>query len=682
MKVRTNEWKCYGDTNGSLVSYGYKDEEYVDIESANITNICAFPHGTVAYATYNKNVHIASRICIACDFKYKFTPTSVNSHYFEGDIEHNTTTPISANYGTSIDGTSYSFQRVIGVLASNGMKQTGGRWPLISDPITPYDRYCGHINIYFFGTALEAYEYLHAGNNEAKDNYAREHAWNYEEIQSIVEPLKTTFTVYRNNTWKPKTTIKWSSPKIGKGKKYEPTDVTVIIRAWSCVHNQGNIYIPPLPVTNEEEPNPLPENAVVLYTGKFENESYAIQYDKLLKIFTTLIKTRKMGYVFDMYVKAHDGNESRHCFCYFTNKSAINYNKVDLSAWHTGYFHTTTDDTTIAVLGEGDGESDEGYDDPSDDIDPTDPPVPYGCIGALNTSYAMSVSRTNLFGQYLWTAGLFTNIKLMNNSPIENVLACKYYPMGFSGTDEKIKLGNVETDVLGAKIATGSTYTYDIGSITVPQKYGSFLDYEPYTSVNIFLPFIGFQSLPTSMIMGKTLNVQYGLDIISGVCKAMIFVDGIEILSFSGQMGIDIPISAQNRGQIELGYISNMATTALAVGATVASGGATGWALASQIGGGLLASANSQYRTSTSGSYSPATSACETLQVYLIIDRPIWQDLNGFNHAYGRMCCLTKRIGSLTGFTVVNQNVDLSGIECLDEEKEEIKSLLTGGIFI
>ena len=184
------------------------------------------------------------------------------------------------------------------------------------------------------------------------------------------------------------------------------------------------------------------------------------------------------------------------------------------------------------------------------------------------------------------------------------------------------------------------------------------------------------------MLMVKTLNVKYGLDIISGVCKAMIFVDGIEILSFSGQMGIDIPISAQNRGQIELGYISNMATTALAVGATVASGGATGWALASQIGGGLLASANSQYRTSTSGSYSPATSACETLQVYLIIDRPIWQDLNGFNHAYGRMCCLTKRIGSLTGFTVVNQNVDLSGIECLDEEKEEIKNLLTGGIFI
>ena len=679
MKVRTNEWKCYGITNNSLVTYGYKEDEYINIESANITNICAFPDGSMK-ADYNPNVTVTSKILIACDEKYKFTPTSINSHYFEGSIEHSGTTKIS-KYPTNIDGTSYSFQQVIGVLAANGGQDSGGRWPLLSEPVTPYNRYCGHINIYFFGTALEAYEYLNAGNNEAKDNYAREHAWNYEEIQSIVEPLKTTFTVYRNNTWKPKTTIKWSSPKIGKGKKYEPTDVTVIIRAWSCMYLNGEFF-PALPVSNENEPSPLPSDSVVLFTGKFENKSYSISYDKLLKIFFTIVKTLKMGYVFDMYVKANDGNESRHCFCYFTNQSALNYNKVDLSAWHTGYFHTTTDDTTIAVLGEGDGESDDGYDDPSDDIDPTDPPTPYGCIGALNTSYAMSVSRTNLFGQYLWTAGLFTNIKLMNNSPIENVLSCKYYPMGFSGTDEKIKLGNVETDVLGAKISTGSTYTYDIGSITVPQKYGSFLDYEPYTSVNIFLPFIGFQSLPTSMIMGKTLNVQYGLDIISGVCKAMIFVDGIEILSFSGQMGIDIPISAQNRGQIELGYISNMATTALSVGATVASGGATGWALASQIGGGLLASANSQYRTSTSGSFSPATSACETLQVYLIIDRPIWQDLNGFNHAYGRMCCLTKRIGSLSGFTVVNQNVDLSGIECLDEEKEEIKSLLTGGIFI
>lgn len=678
MNVRLDYWTCgyLNENNPQLVSYGFVEGQAINVDGGSIYNMCACPDEVT---TAFKSVKCANRIVIAMDTKKSYSPKSIKTSFTDGTTTTEKTVNITEQ-DKSIDST-HSFSYVIGNLVDNGLSTVNGRWPFLNKIVPPYERYCGKLNLYFFGTKLEAWEYLNASTLEEKDTYASTHAWNYAEIQASIEPLKTTFTVYRNNTWKPKTTIRWSSPKIGNGKKYEPTDVTVIIRAWSPIY-LNNQWLPPLPYDNMEEPSPLPDDSFVLFTGKFEEKKYSISYDKLQKIFFLLIKNAHVAYVFDMYVKAYDGNESRHTYAYFYNQSALHYNKVDLSSWHAGYFHTDSDDTTIAVIGEGDGESDDGYDDPTDDIDPTDPPTPYGCIGALNTSYAMSVSRTNLFGQYLWTAGMFTNIKLMNNSPIENVISCKYYPMGFTGTDEKIKLGNVETDVLGAKISSGSTYVFDIGTITIPQKYYSFLDYEPYTSINIFLPFIGFQSLPTSMIMGKSINVKYGLDIITGSCKAMIFMDGVEIMAFSGQMGIDIPISAQNRGQIELGYISNFATTALSVGATVASGGATGFALASEIGGGLLASANSQYHTSTSGAYNSATSACETLQVYVIIDRPVWQDLKGFNHAYGRMCNLTKRIGSLSGFTVVNQNVDLSAIECLVDEKEEIKNILTSGVII
>ena len=274
----------------------------------------------------------------------------------------------------------------------------------------------------------------------------------------------------------------------------------------------------------------------------------------------------------------------------------------------------------------------------------------------------------------------------MNNSRIENVIACKIFPMSFTGTDEKMKLGNVEMPTMGLKMSSNSTFLFDIGTITLRGHYDSFLDYEPFTSVNIFLPFIGFQTLPCTLLMNHSINVKYAVDVITGSCKALIFRDGLEVLSFSGVMGIDIPVSAQNRAQVEMAYIETGAKTAIDTAATVATGGASKAMTALSVAGGasegLLDLAKAQYKTSTSGSHNSATSACETLQCYIIVDRPIWQNLEGFNHAYGRMCNLTQNLSNLRGFTICNSHIDLSGIECTEEEREEIFNYLTGGVIL
>ena len=151
-------------------------------------------------------------------------------------------------------------------------------------------------------------------------------------------------------------------------------------------------------------------------------------------------------------------------------------------------------------------------------------------------------------------------------------------------------------------------------------------------------------------------------------------------------MGIDIPVTAQNRAQVEMAYIETGAKTAIDTVATVATGGASKAMTALSVAGGasegLLDLAKAQYKTSTSGSHNSATSACETLQCYIIVDRPIWQDLQGFNHAYGRMCNLTQNLSNLSGFTICNSHIDLSGIECTEEEREEIFNYLTGGVIL
>ena len=170
----------------------------------------------------------------------------------------------------------------------------------------------------------------------------------------------------------------------------------------------------------------------------------------------------------------------------------------------------------------GDGNKDDGYDDgKDDDSDDTSPEEGLSVDNLLTTSYALTETRLRQLSGFLWSADFIDNIKLLNNSPIENIISCKRIPFDINGTDESIVLGNVDTGVHGNKIDTGHSFT--IGSASVSKKYNNFLDYSPYTNIWIFLPFIGMRQLDTDKYMGRTLKVVYKVDIVTGSCCACIY---------------------------------------------------------------------------------------------------------------------------------------------------------------
>ena len=530
---------------------------------------------------------------------------------------------------------------------------------------------------YLFSTVQEVNSYITLQNDaNAQDEYAKTHAYNYDEIQVNINPLNTVFSVYRTGNWKPTTVIKWKSDKIGGTiSKYSEDEVTVLIRAYNPSRPAMD-WIPELPVDGST----IPEDAklYVLYSGRFSEKKFKIAMSALENYNPNWwVKPLQIpsACVYEMWVRADDGNESRHAWAYFTNDNALHFvtspYKIPLTNWRAGYYYTPSEDTTTAIIAEGDGESDDDYTDPDDDIVIPDSPSPFTSLGFLNTSYALTRARCKSFSNFIWTAGVFDNIKLMNQSPIENIVSCKIFPMTFTGTDETMKLGNVETTT-GARIEDSSTFLYDIGTVSVKPYYNSFLDYSPYTTLSIFLPFCGIRELDCKLLMGKSLNVKYAVDVVCGTCKALLYVEGVELYSFEGQMGIDIPIASGTRAQVEKALLSGAVSTVSSIATQNPVGVATS----------LLNTATSSLHNQTSGSHSSATSTYETLQVYLIYDRPVYQNIEGFAHAFGRFCGLTKNLGNLDGFTVCNENVELSGIVCSSEEKEELKGLLTGGVFL
>lgn len=317
-------------------------------------------------------------------------------------------------------------------------------------------------------------------------------------------------------------------------------------------------------------------------------------------------------------------------------------------------------------------DNDNGYDDGKDKDDEDDDTGDVSAgIGVLTSTFKMTKERLVQLGQFLWSANIFDKFSLINNNPIENIVSCKSIPINTDGTNQEIVLGNVSTGVNGEKISNNFSKQV-IGSILVNEHYNNFLDYTPYTNVILYLPYIGFKELDTTLVMNKTIKVIYTVDSITGGCLAQVYVNNVRLYEFTGNVGIDIPITASNRAQVEAGYIQAGVGAAMsAVGGNVSS------AVTS-----LLNSATSQYHYSSTGNPNPMCVASTNRTCYVIIDRPNYQNLKAFNHTRGRKCYLSKTIGSLHGFTVCDSNIDLSGINATQSELEELKEILSSGFYV
>ena len=372
---------------------------------------------------------------------------------------------------------------------------------------------------------------------------------------------------------------------------------------------------------------------------------------------------------------------SMGCDLYYSSKpQGFLYDVIGYLTLNNGTWYKTTDgDGSTFTVKDGkegsDGytdDNDNGYNDgkDNDENDEDTGDVSAG-IGVLTSTFKMTKERLIQLGQFLWGSNIFDKFSLVNNNPIENIISCKSIPINTDGANQEIILGNVSTGVNGEKISNNFA-KQTIGSIAINEHYHNFLDYTPYTNVILYLPYIGFKELDTSLVMNKTIQVIYTVDAITGGCLAQVYVNSVRLYEFTGNVGIDIPITASNRAQVESGYIQ------AGVGATMSAiGGNVGSAVTS-----LLNSATSQYHYSSTGNPSPMCVASTNRTCYVIIDRPNYQNLKAFNHTRGRKCYLSKTISTLHGFTICDSNIDLSGINATQSELEELKEILSTGFYV
>ena len=342
-----------------------------------------------------------------------------------------------------------------------------------------------------------------------------------------------------------------------------------------------------------------------------------------------------------------------------------------------GNIENGSDGSSIEVINyeddkEGFDSDDDDYHDPEDNTDDTqDDSTNISVSGEVCKTFQISDIELRKLSQFLWSSNFFDNVLLVNNRPIENIISLKAVIGNASttGANQALTLGNVASTV--NVIPCAETITINVGGITIPKKYNNFLDFEPYTKVQIYLPFYGTAMLNSSLVIGRRIDIVYIIDVITGTAKISIKHKNKTLYEYKTTCACDLPLTSSNRASVEMGYISS----GLGMGVSLASGNVIG-AIASG-----LSMAQSQFSSNTNGNVSGVVDFHDSRMVTIMVDRPVYSDLKMFNKTHGRMCNLSKTLKNLKGYTKCANNVQLP-FNCLDKEREMIIDLLTSGVIL
>ena len=376
--------------------------------------------------------------------------------------------------------------------------------------------------------------------------------------------------------------------------------------------------------------------------------------------------------------------------------------------------------------------------DPEDDdiSEPSLPSMSFHNTGLCRIYRADDIALRQL-ANYMWTDDTFLQtlinhaIQLIEN-PMDAIISLNMVPVAppdlLVGTAEAVKVMFIPTPAAMWPVLN-QFVRIDCGSLQLNGTYGSALDYNPYTKVSCFLPYVGFVDLDTDEVMGKTLSVVYRIDVVTGVCVAMIKVDGDVLYQFSGHCSIQMPLSSADfsgyfGALVEAGKLI-AGTAAMAAGAPVV-GGMLLDAPAVPEGGGTTthktiktrnentnrmrkaaevtetterkpaklslgelarrqtantvgAVMNSKYSIEHSGGFSGNSGYMGVRRPFIIVKRPNIANPEQYGQLNGRPSMIYLNLGTCTGYTEV-QSVQLTGIAATNPELSEISTLLKSGV--
>ena len=337
---------------------------------------------------------------------------------------------------------------------------------------------------------------------------------------------------------------------------------------------------------------------------------------------------------------------------------------------------------------------------------PNNPQVRPTDIHGASNYYCVNAANVNAFVNWLWndlikegslSDWLLDSITKINGNLYSCITGLRLFPCNISKhlavtENTGINLGRFTTEF---QVIDARSYNPKVGELeyTIPSGYNNFLDYQPYTTGLLYLPFVGFTQLDMTVFQPKsTMKIECYVDITTGVIDYVIYLKtdkGYSLIEHhSGTCGIEIPMSYDNAAN----WLQNFAGAAIKDGVnTIGGKGATSLGeMAISATGGLLDS----FETPTSynvGAPSPSNGLYFPFKPHLVIKRPTYSRPKSYSKNVGYPCMKSLKPKSLSGYTVFQNpqltfghTVNSEGQKVLPtkEEMDMLYQLMTEGVYL
>ena len=335
-------------------------------------------------------------------------------------------------------------------------------------------------------------------------------------------------------------------------------------------------------------------------------------------------------------------------------------------------------------------------------IIPNIPHYTFAPYNKFNNTYALTEKNVTDLNNWLTLPELSDLWDgLFKQEPFENITSLVMYPFNIydicgSGIYSNIYIANQDTGIVAdsmGKILWNCLVP--ICNERIYPIYNNFLDFYPYTKIEIYLPYMGFLTLPTNEFMNKVLTVQYMINFTNGTCEIFISSDGVLKIITEGIIGQQIPIGSTNYRSIA----NNVFKTGMSTIAGVSISPITSAPMLNLDGGWYFSNVASK---STSGLVNGTVDMINSIQIenmtkgtsggafpsfylpqncYLIITSPTVEEPSTYSHTIGKPAGYSSQLKDLDGFTVI-KSVHVEGISALDSELKEIETLLLKGVIL
>lgn len=295
----------------------------------------------------------------------------------------------------------------------------------------------------------------------------------------------------------------------------------------------------------------------------------------------------------------------------------------------------------------------------------------------LGAVYVPTIEQIRSFSEWLWSPNFIDQIKKLFSDPMQGIIGLHqvYFTPSHDGTST-IHCGYLDSGV-SSDYTTTRYVKVDCGSIDVKEVFGNVFDYDPLTTIECYLPFIGIVPIKVGDVMRSTLSIEYVCDVLTGACLCNIYVNRDDakcvLYTYGGNCAVNYPLSSGSY----MGIVSALTGVGISIGGAIATGGAS---LPLSIAGGIASMMNAHTNVKTSGGYSGNTGAMGIKKPYLIIKNTLSAMPDNYNKYIGNPYNNTKKINECKGFTQANV-IHLYG-DMLQQEKEEIVNLFNSGVII